>query len=147
MEFYLEKTDLEKHLQRFKDEGFTLKTISENELYNYLVDWLGLTEHDDFDEALEMLENGDFNGLDGILADPDNYYKKINNNDTIIEVFYDNMGDGNNCITIFAAKDYHDSTFFLFSCNGMYSSWNETSWDYVNPVKLESKEVYFINTN
>lgn len=87
MEFYLEKTDLEKHLQRFKNEGFTLKTISEDELYNYLVDWLGLTEHNDFDEALEMLENGDFNRLDRIFADPDNYYKKIHNNDTIIEVF------------------------------------------------------------
>lgn len=147
MEFYLEKDNLEKHLQQFKDEGFTLKTIAEDELYKYLVDWLSLTEHDDSDEALKMLENGDFGGLDGILADPDNYYKKINNNDTIIEVFYENMGDGNNCITVFAAKDYRDSTFFLFSCNGTYSSWDETMWDYVNLIKLESKEVYFINTN
>lgn len=60
MEFYLEKDNLEKHLQQFKDEGFTLKTITEDELYKYLVDWLSLTEHDDSDEALEMLENGDF---------------------------------------------------------------------------------------
>ena len=41
------------------------------------MDWLSLTEHDDSEVTLEMLENGDFNGLDGILADPDNYYKKL----------------------------------------------------------------------
>ena len=147
MEFYLEKDDLEKRIQKFKNEGFTLKTISETELYDYLVYWLDLTNGDDFEKADEMLENHDFMGLVEIFANPENYFHQINNDDTIIEVFDENMGDGNECITIFAAKDYRDSTFFLFSCNGTYSSWNETYWDSVNPVKLESKEVYFINSN
>lgn len=147
MEFYLEKDDLEKSIQKFKNEGFTLKTISETELYDYLVYWLDLTNGDDFEKADKMLENHDFMGLDKIFANPENYYHQINNDDTIIEVFDENMEDGNERITIFAAKDYHDSTFFLFSCNGTYSSWNETYWDSVNPVKLESKEVYFINSN
>ena len=147
MEFYLNKKQIDAKIQSIANEGFTLKSIEEKDLYEYLVYWFDLTANENFEKANEMLENNDFGGLDELFANTDNYYVKGNNSDTVIELYYDNLGDGNECITVFAAKDYRDDSFFLFSCNGTYSSWNETMWECVKPVNLIYKEMYFIETN
>lgn len=120
--------------------GYTQVSLTKVDLLNKLAKIL--VDNDiEFTEELQHAMNDSSDNIEAVISE--NAYTVLNIEiDSLVTIDYTDAGDGNPCETLMALLDKEAKTYALFAIQGYYSSWDSSSYESVNPVKLQTVEYY-----
>lgn len=120
--------------------GYTQVSLTKVDLLNKLAKLL--VDNDiEFTEELQDAMNDSSDSIEAVICE--NAYEVFEVDiDNLLNIAYTDEGDGNPCETLMALLDNEAKTYTLFAVQGYYSSWDSSSYESVNPVKLQTVEYY-----
>lgn len=120
--------------------GYTQVSLTKVDLLNKLAKVL-VDNGIDFATDLQDAMNSSSDSIEAVISE--NAYTVLDVEiDSLFTIDYTDSGDGNPCETLVALLDKEAKTYTLFAIQGEYSSWDSSSYESVNPVKLQTVEYY-----
>lgn len=120
--------------------GYTQVSLTKVDLLNKLAKLL-IDNDIEFTEELQDAMSGSSDSIEAVICE--NAYEVFKvDMDNLLNIDYTDEGDGNPCETLMALLDKEAKTYTLFAIQGYYSSWDSSSYESVNPVKLQTVEYY-----